>query len=49
MILDKEVFFRSKLPLQKGLFAILFWSRKYLVSQLAFEGEIRENTTVDNQ
>ena len=40
-------FSRSKLPLQKWLIAILWWSREYPVCQMAHEAEIGEDTACD--
>jgi hypothetical protein len=40
-------FSKSKLPLQKWLIAIVWWTREYPVCQMAFEAQIAENTAID--
>ena len=47
-LLGHLVFFsKSKLPLEKWLLAILWWSRQYPVIQMALEAEITESVAID--
>ena len=46
-IRTSSFFSKSKLPLEKWLLAILWWSRQYPVTQMALEAEITESVAID--